>query len=222
MKILVGTPMYSPTEEFLRDSKLFIEKAKQVYDLTVERIWGRSLVDTQNQMAQMLLNGDCTHLLFLEDDHEGHTLAMLHDLILMDTDVAAINYYSRWPAHPKTSMVLSGQPTPHEYIGVRAERGIHDVDLCGFGFTLIKRHVIEALDNPVFRLNGLDYPTQRNVATDRDFCTRTKQLGFKIKANLNHDLGHRGINRDNVLNYIEHWFNERDNHTNVVKRRRDQ
>jgi len=106
-------------------------------------------------------------------------------------------------------MIASGRPYPSQYIPLPHSSGTHEVDLCGFGLTLIKRQVIEALDTPKFRLNLVSHNGQNHPATDSDFCDRVKALGFKIKASLDHNLVHADIDKSNWLEFVSSWFEDR-------------
>jgi len=143
-------------------------------------------------MSDYLLSSTHSHLLTLEDDHWGHTEQMLDDLLNANSDVSAIGYYSRWPHYPLT---LQNKMNNGKYLECVCEDK-QEVDLCGFGMTLIRREVLEKLDKPTFRLNNTN---ERNVGTDRNFCERVKQAGFKITGIFNHDLVHDGISKNNIV-----------------------
>jgi hypothetical protein len=216
MSILVGITSLKPRPEFLRDIQKLFDNCKDKYELEVLWVRGKKLVDAQNEIADYLLSSTHEALLMLEEDHWGHTVEMLDELVEMDSDVAAISYYSRHPHYPMTTLLNSGKSYPHCYNPIPAKDGVHEVDLCGFGMTLIKRQVIEMLDGPKFqvnksrRLNGAP-----EYATDSNFCDRVKEKGLNIKASLNHDLVHDGISRSNYLEHIDKWF--RDFKKNKVK-----
>lgn len=203
MKILVGIPSLKPRDEFLRDFNLLVDNCK--YYLEVLWVKDKKLVDAQNEIADKFLSSDSEALLMLEDDHWGHTHEMLDDLVSMPGDVNAISYYSRWFCLPKTCMTLTGKAYPVDYRSAPYESGIHQVDLCGFGMTLIHRRVLETLDKPIFRLNN-EYADIRGVATDKNFCKRVIEDGFKIYGNFSHDLVHDGISKKNHLAMVDKWF----------------
>lgn len=208
-RILVGIPCHKPERMFLQDCAIFLLETKKKYEVEEKWVYGKTLVDAQNEIGEYFLSKNFDYLLFLEDDHSGHSIEMLDAMIESDKDITAIGYYSRWPAHPLTLMVKSGKPSPKDYRSAPHSSGIQEVDLCGFGFTLIKRKVIESMDKPIFRLNGIDYRNGgRNVATDKNFFERAKSLGCEIHGFFDFDLAHRGISKKNVMRLRENWMGQ--------------
>lgn len=205
MSILAGIASVNPDQRFLRDiQKLFDNSEYQIEPLWVR---GKTLVDAQNDISDYFRSSSHSWLLLLEEDHWGHTEDMLDSLLSMPGDVNAISYFSRWPAYPRTAMIKSGKPFPADYRS-SGHQGIAEVDLVGFGMTLINRCVIEAMDKPTFQLNQFLSGT-RNIATDKNFCERVKALGFKIYADNSHDLIHAGIGKKNILTLVEEWISKR-------------
>lgn len=194
-KILVGLAVHKPDRRFLESLPSFFQDSGRRNEMESLWIWDKTLVDAQNVMADELLKGDYDYLLTIEDDHWGFTWEMLKTLLNMDTDIAAISYRNRHFPFGKIPMTHSGFSKDgfHRFLSINEESGWHEADLCGFGFTLIKRHVIETLDKPVFRLNRDRLNGCGPHATDVDFCLRAKAKGFKILGCFDHLLNHRDI-----------------------------
>lgn len=142
--------------------------------------------------------GDYTHLLTVEDDHWGFTADMLASCLEGDSDVVAISYRSRHFPFPK----LPQRFTKTDHNGVRRFNSLRvtgdyeEADLCGFGFTLIKRAVLEKIGRPYFRLNNQYYKGVGPHATDIDFCYRVQQAGMKVIGCFRHIVNHRELTEE--------------------------
>ena len=168
MNILVGIAAHRPSEAFLRDYKQFFDIASKKYTMDEFWVYDRTLVEAQNLIAEHFMGGNYTHLLMLEDDHSGHSLEMLDKLVQADKLVCAISYYSRHGHMPKVPMMKRKD----KYIEGHFESGTHEVDLVGFGFTLIKKRAFERVGKPYFKLNDYECMDKSLIrSTDRDWET---------------------------------------------------
>ena len=201
IKILVGVPCYQPYEEFTKSLSAFLQLSSLKYDISCYMVYGKSLVDAQNDIGEVFIKGDYDYLLLTEDDIWGHTVEMLDDLIAGETDVISIKYFSRHYPY----VVI---PMPK---GIHKEAGMFQMNivgckdkyanssLLGFGMTLIKRKVFECLDKPYFRLNkNKDGSERKGYATDQDFAERVDKCGLGLKGCFAHCLTHRGLNEQTV------------------------
>jgi hypothetical protein len=202
IKILVGVPCYKPYEEFIKSLSAFLQLSSLKYDISCYMVYGKQLVDAQNDIGNMFINGDYDYLLLTEDDIWGHTVEMLDDLIAGNADVISMKYFSRH----------------YPYVVIPIPKGIHKEDgkfqmniigckdkyadsgLLGFGMTLIKRKVFIYLDKPYFNRNKKEDGTDcEGYATDQDFAERTKAWHFVLKGCFSHCLTHRGLNEQTVV-----------------------
>lgn len=161
-------------------------------------IWNKPLVEAQNEFAEYFMQGNWDYLLTIEDDHWDFSKAMLDACVKGDSDVVAISYRSRHFPFEMIPMRLTEVQANgvRRFTGLKHKSGFHDADLCGFGFTLIKRRVFEKLDKPFFRLNNQTYVGVGAHATDIDFCERVQKLGLKVVGCFDHLLPHREITED--------------------------
>lgn len=204
-KIFIGIAKHNTCKEFINSMLSFLPSIKQEHDIEVYEIHANNVCEAQNAIAEQFLQSDKDYLLTLEDDHWHHTKDMLNALLKPNTYVCAINYYSRHEGKLSTLMNYSGNENFRKaYIQAPYKDGYHEVDLCGFGMTLIKREVFDILDVPYFRPN--DYYEKlgkevANKATDQDFCKRLAEHGIKPVGCFDYVLTHRGISKDNFLQY---------------------
>ena len=198
--ILFGIPLHKPHDSFLCSLPKFILQCSENYNIKVKVVEGKSLVEAQNEIANYFIdNTDCSHLLFLEDDHSGHTVEMLHALLKPNVDVCGMNYYCRWyPYYACNMEEIYSDRDNQRFAGIEQEGGYRECDLVGFGMTLYNRKVFKVLPRPYFTLNKRGERYAKSYATDEDFCDRLKQHGFKITGCFEYTLTHRGITKENV------------------------
>jgi hypothetical protein len=190
--IFVATPAYKPTDEFAVSVFSFLSEASKKYEITYHSVWGKELVVAQNIIADRFLQSHSEWLLFLEDDHSGHTVAMLDDLMQSGHRVVGIKYHARW--YPFTLTALNDKYEMHVF----SKGEYQEVGLIGFGMTLIHRSVFDVLDKPYFRLNDRTNGITTH-ATDKNFCERLIEKGVVPVVCNTHCLKHRGIDDTNVV-----------------------
>lgn len=205
--ILIGIPMHKPDERFLVSLLCFLEEIKPHYDIDVMEVRGKSLVDAQNEIAEKFVSGTYAFLLLLEDDHFPHSRNMLKALLRANTQICAINYYSRhYPYYTCLMQDLHNDTIDQRFGHIDKTSGYHECDLMGYAMMLIRRDVFDKLERPFFRLNkdgGKD-----NYATDVDFSDRCKEAGIKLIGCFDYILNHRDINSENVMKLRIDGFEE--------------
>jgi hypothetical protein len=67
------------------------------------------------------------------------------------------------------------------------EEKLYEVYAAGSAGMLIKRHVLEAMEKPIFEFGKIG---DENVGEDVMFCHKVQEAGFKIYADLSLKLGH--------------------------------
>jgi hypothetical protein len=191
-RLFIGVACHEPTQEFVSSLGVFLPELRKHYNLTYQEVWGEELVVAQNIIARSFLSSHTDWLLMLEDDHSGHTVEMVDDLINSNHRFCGIKYHSRW--YPYTLTALNERYELHLF----NDKDYDEVALIGFGMTLIHRSVFYVLEKPYFRLNEVDKNIQ-SYATDRDFCQRLIEKGIVPVVCNKHCLTHRGINDTNVI-----------------------
>lgn len=196
VRILIGVPMFKPHPRFLESLRRFFNLAVLSHKIELKIVRNKSLVNAQNEIANYFIQSDYDYLLFLEDDHWGHSVEMLNTLIDSNKQVCGIKYFSRHYPYVCCQMV-NGMNV------ISPKSGCKPVTVTGFGMTLITKEVFIRLDKPYFRVNKKG----EGFATDKDFCERLIKLGIQPYGCFDYCLIHRGIDevkaselRDNSSN----------------------
>lgn len=196
--ILIGIPMHTPTNEFLVSLLVFLDEIKEHYDIEVLEVKDKTLVEAQNIIADKFVSGSYDFLLLLEDDHFPHSRNMLKALLRADTEVCAINYYSRYfPYYTCLMQDLHNDSVDQRFGHIDKTSGYHDCDLMGYAMMLIRRSVFDKLDKPYFRLNKDGGPN--SYATDIDFSDRCRANNIRLVGCFDYILNHRNVTPENVM-----------------------
>jgi len=196
--VLVGVPIHEPDPRFLDSLPAFLKECKGHYDIELMQVSNKPLVDAQNMIADYFLS-QTNHrfLLMLENDHYGHTRNMLKALLRSNALVCGMNYHSRhYPYVSCLMRELPDRPQTERFAGINRTSGYQDVDLVGFGMTLIRREVFDKLSKPFFRLNEFRGPD--SYATDISFNDDLKKAGIKPVGCFEYTLPHRDITKENA------------------------
>ena len=205
MKILVGIPTIRYFHFFMESVEKFRRESK--HDLTLWWEKDKFLADAQNKIADEFLSKDYDYLLFLDDDHWGHTPEMLECLINANAYVATMKTYSR---HYPYGCALIKKVGEGVVMPIEDGEGYREVDLTGFPMTLIRRDLFSKLDKPYFRATEA---CGRDWNTDIDFFERLEKLGIKPIGCFQHCLNHDKITQENVHEYR---FKERKDNNNLA------
>lgn len=199
IKVFVGSACYQPHKEFTESLSAFLQQCSLTYNIVCYSVFGKTLVDAQNEIADVFLKSGYDYLLMVEDDNWGFTLEMLDALVKADKPVIGIKYYSRHAPH----VVLPMRPHPTQMhkgmMELFGPTGVVTAYLVAFGMTLIKKDIFSYLDKPYFALNETDDLSPTKYATDHNFCHRLMMAGVAVFGCYDYCLTHRGMNE----NYIE-------------------
>jgi hypothetical protein len=150
----------------------------------------------QNNIVEYFLLREFDYLLFLDDDHSGHTVEMVDALVNANTYFATMKTYVRHFPYPCALMNENKKVNVEaKYYGVELKEGYHQVDLCGFPMSLLRRDLFDKLEKPYFR--AVKCPG-RDWVTDIEFCERLKTAGIKPIGCFDYCLEHNGITQENV------------------------
>lgn len=203
-KILVGLAVYQPDRRFLESLPVFFRQVRKTHEMEAKWVWNQQLFEAQNEIADYFLEGDHDYLLTIEDDHWGFTGEMLEALLSFDAPMVQMSYRNRHFPFDMIPMVFKDVNSEGHvlYTGMKETSGYHEADLCGFGFTLIKREVFDRLERPFFTRNCETIIGGGPVATDIDFCTKVKAEGMKIYGCFDYKVPHREITEDGRNNLL--------------------
>ena len=194
-RVLVGVCSSRNDKRFWDSFFCFMNSCNRDYDIAAMIIKDTFLPDAQNEITKCFLNANYDYLLFLDDDHWGHTKEMLDCLIDANTFVATMKTYSR---HYPYNVAAWNQLDNGFTLPLETGSGYLPCDLTGFPMTLIRRDVFDLLDEPYFR------PYEdggRTWNSDVDFFKRLKHFKIKPIACFQYCLNHDKITAENVHEY---------------------
>lgn len=189
-KIMIGIPSVRNLKSFHDSMDAFLPVVAKKHQIEVVEARDRLIDDARNCIADIFLKKDYDYLLFLDDDHSGHSLEMVDELLRIDADIAAIKCYSRFFPYSSNLMDYSKNGTA-DYVPKDFKCGHEQCDLVGFGMTLVKKSVFQKLPRPFFL--GVN-----NFKEDNFFCGNAKSFGLKIVGCFDYLLTHAGIDDSNV------------------------
>lgn len=195
-KILIGVPSNRQDGKFLDSLNNLISQleGKHQISLLIEK-W-QHLPEAQNHIADYFLSRDFDYLLFLDDDHWGHTADMVDCLINANADMATMKTYVRHYPYPCALFKLNeNNEFSNRYVGVEAVQ-YEKVDMTGFPMTLLSNKIFKVLERPYFRGVLSD---GRDWATDVDFCERLREKGIRPVGCFQYCLPHGDITQENVI-----------------------
>jgi hypothetical protein len=117
--------------------------------------------------------------LFLMDDDHRFEGDILMKLLAHDLDVVVALTSKKFPPYEPV-LYRDGKS-----IDLAGLSGLQEVDACGKPGMLIRKHVLDAMDDP-----WCEYEDTEEGAEDMDFCYKIRKAGFKIYADLDIQLGH--------------------------------
>ena len=186
-KIFIGIPSIRNYQPFYLSLAKFLPQVQEKHDILLAYVKDKEIADARNEIVDKFLDSGSDFLLFLDDDHEGHTLEMLEALLSLDCPVAAIKCYSRFFPHLPNLLDYSGVAMEEAKYKMKEETtGVHPCDLVGFGMTLIKREVFLMIDKPYF-------VAKNNAKEDNYFCDALVAKGIKPMGCFDFCLPHQGI-----------------------------
>lgn len=146
-------------------------------------VWTKG-VDIVGNMNTMVRAQTGDWLWVLGTDHVMD-FDLLPRLIAHDVDVVVPLCLKRSP--PYDPVVYSHQNELGEYVGYTdlPSSGLVEVHAAGSAGMLIRRRVLDALDDPVFESHG-------GLNEDLSFCAKARDAGFRIWCDVDARLGHIG------------------------------
>lgn len=149
----------------------------------------RSPAKGRNQIIDVALEQNCSHVLFIDDDMAYKPDALIK-LLKNDVDIVSGLYYSR--AYPHNPIVYDladedGKCCP--MFMMDGKSGLVPIVAAGFGFLLIKTSVFSKLEKPYVRLGELD---AEEWCDDIGFFKRVREAGIKSYCDLEVWCGHMG------------------------------
>ena len=189
--ILIGVPSAREDERFLASLSNLIKEMKGRYKVGVIVEKWKFLPSAQNSIADYFLANNYDYLLFLDDDHSGHTVGMVDALIKADAYMATMKTYIRYFPYP----VGLFKRHQDRFVSHDQPLGYAQVDMTGFPMTLLRRDLFEQIQRPFFEPEN---DGQRDWCTDVPFCRKLEKVGIKPVGCYDFCLDHDEVTAENV------------------------
>lgn len=206
-RILIGVPILAWTHEFAlsflsfwTDLMTFSNKGRK-FHIGYRFMYRMPVHKAEEALAKLAVDGNCTHLLLMDDDIYDVTADDMLKLLDADKDVVGgIMHTSGFPYSmcafrrfdPKTKVadqpIMKGPARLYE-IPPEKRIGLQQVDLIPFGFTLIKTSVFKGMKQPWFS-------SDNQAPTDSWFADRMLQKKRGYFAHFDVWLNHRGVTKE--------------------------
>ncbi len=213
-KILIAVPILAWTHEFATsflkfwtDLMTYSEKGRK-FHVGYKFAYRRPVHMAEEELALFALDSGCTHILLMDDDIYDVTAKDLLTLVDADKDIVggimhtsgfphAMCAFRRYNRKTKVSdqPALKGPARLYE-VPPEQRKGLQQVDLIPFAFTLIKTHVFKNMKKPWFKCD-----TQ--APTDSWFADRALAKKLTYFAHFDVWLNHRGITRENQHVHVQ-------------------
>lgn len=148
---------------------------------------GASPAHNRNEMIDLALKTDCTHIFFLDDDMVPSP-DVLEKLSKHDVDVVSALYLSRnYPHLPVFFDVAYPNGLCKYSFLTPGKSGLQQGVNCGFGAVLIDLKIFKDLEKPYVRLGEI---VKDEWCDDVGFFNRVRNAGFEIYCDLDVFVGH--------------------------------
>lgn len=187
MKLMIAIPCMDFVHvEFLRSLTDLIARLHEDGIQYAVRIHSGTLVyHARDALARAAMNGDFTHVLWLDSDMV-FTPTIVDDLLFCGAPMVSGVYHAR--RKPYVSCIFSDVENANRYKYGEYPGEPFEIAGCGFGAVLMK---IEVIEQVWVKFGQLFLPTAR-LGEDLAFCDRVKTVGYKIFCDPSVMCGHVG------------------------------
>lgn len=168
------------------------------YDLIFIGKKGLQAAQARNQMVDLAVEKDCTHMFFMDADHVFPKEAL--PLLMESADEAMISglVCKKGEGFLQVVWMVQGKGKDRKYVpcSLPLDGSIIEVGVCAFGCTLMNIDKLQRLDKPYFRdtCEIKSDGSADNIRSDVNICnTFREKLGEKIFVDTRVLIGHVGI-----------------------------
>ena len=181
MKILVAVPCSDEIDVGFVQCLLALN---QIGEVRVMLMSGSLIYASREAMSAKAVEEGFDFVMWFDSDMTFPSTVLL-DLVAHDKDmVTGICAMRRAPYLPCIYREVDGKLTSVTEWGTR----LLEVDACGFGVVLVKVEILEKM----FEKYQTCFQPMYGFGEDISFCKRVKELGYKIYADPNVEIGHIG------------------------------
>lgn len=172
------------------------------HDIDLFTSSGTLIFDQRNNLVKTALDIKADYLLFVDADMR-FPKDTLKILMAHDKDIIGVNATTRSePVKPTAKNMHINEDNSIDWMPIysNAKTGIEMADGIGCGVMLIKRKVIEGMEEPYFYFEQL--PGNKILGEDIYFCVKAKDAGFDTW--VDHDLSKQ---IKHIGQYVYGWHN---------------
>jgi hypothetical protein len=151
---------------------------------------GTLIVNQRDQLAEMALEAESTHILWLDSDMM-FPVDTIQRLLAHQVPIVAGNYVTR--QYPHKTVAYTQLHDWRSYVINTGQRDLIKVAAVGMGCMLVHTDVIRQMVKPRFQTTWIP-ETNDHMGEDFYFCAQAQQLGYDmlIDDQLSMDLQHLG------------------------------
>jgi len=162
----------------------------------------QGLAVMRNQIVLTAKQYNCSHVLFLDIDHEHNPLTIVKLLSHNLPIVSGLNFMRNDPFNP---VMFRGKINAYEEVLEWGENELIEVDSVGAACLLVKMDVFDKIGMPFFSfMDNPDPNVKFGIGEDVYFCNKVKQEGFKVIVDTsctNKHYGYIGIDENFYKTY---------------------
>lgn len=186
-KVFIGIPSVRDYQPFINSMAKFIPLVQKEHEVKIAQIKAQMVDKARNTIVDKFLESGMDYLLFLDDDHEGHTIEMFNALLNSNVLFSSIKSHTRFFPYSINLLDYSGHSEEKIKYKMKEEtEGVHECDLIGFGMALIKKELFNIISPPYF-------VAKDNRKEDNYFCDLLLSKGIKPVGIFDYCLSHQGI-----------------------------
>jgi GT2 family glycosyltransferase len=194
IKLTIGIPMLFPYVHW-KFWKAY-ENLIKPKNTKLQVVTGTTIAIARNKLVNFSMDTD--YLLFLDSDMIPPP-DLIERLLEHDKDIVSAMAFQRSYPHKPTALRLVKEPA--DYLPIKFEEDLQEVDAIGCACLLIKTDVFKKLNHPWFDFSV--YKQGQALGEDIKFCQKAKEAGYKIFVDTELECGHitdRIIGRADFVN----------------------